>query len=158
MYFNQTEPLIRQSYVASGTVSEVFKNLVVIDNFVTGGHESEDSALAASCAMDQGKFWEYHDALYMFKTANPGENVGDLTEAVFQEIASKLGMNVSQFTTCFESKKYASLITSDIKEASSIFQQAATPSFTINGVAVQGAEPFSYFQTAISAALKKAGQ
>jgi protein-disulfide isomerase len=157
-YFNQTEPLIRQQYVASGQVSEVFKNLVVIDNFVQGGHESEDSAMAASCAMDQNKFWEYHDALYAFKGVNPGENSGDLTRDVFIQIATKLGMNVSQFTSCFDSKKYSSLIASDIKQASSIFPQAATPSFTVNGQVLQGAEPFSAFQTVINAALKKAGK
>ncbi|MCL4405521.1 DsbA family protein [Patescibacteria group bacterium] len=158
LYFNQTEPLIRQDYVASGKVSEVFKNLVVIDNFVPGGHESADAALAASCAMDQNKFWEYHDAIYTFKTANPGENAGDLTRDIFTQIATKLGMNVGQFTSCFDSKKYSSLIASDMKEATSLFSQVATPSFVINGQTVQGAEPFSTFQTIIDAVLKKAGQ
>jgi protein-disulfide isomerase len=157
-YFNQTEPLIRQNYVATGKVSEVFKNLVVIDNFVQGGHESADSAEAASCAIDQNKFWEYHDAIYTFKTVNPGENAGNLTRDVFIQIATKLGMNISQFTTCYDSKKYSSLIASDIKEASSKFSQAATPSFLLNGTVVQGAEPFSAFQTLINAALKKVGQ
>ncbi len=157
-YFNQTEPLIRQNYVADGKVSEVFKNLVVIDNFVPGGHESFDSALAASCAMDQNKFWEYHDAIYIFKTVNPGENAGNLTRDVFIQIATKLGMDVNQFASCLDSQKYSDLITNDIKDASASFKQLATPSFLINGQSIQGADPYNVFQQVIDAALKKAGQ
>lgn len=156
-FFEQTESLIRQNYVATGKVKIVFKNMIVIDNFAAGGHESRDSALAASCAMDQNKFWEYHDALFTVEGKDGRENSGNLTRDLFMQIAGKLGMNQSQFAACYDSQKYGSLVSSDQKDASANFKQFSTPSFLVNGNILQGAAPYTAFEQAINAALAKAG-
>ncbi len=157
-FFSEAEPLIRQNYVATGKVKMVYKNMIVIDSFVAGGHESHDAALAASCAMDQGKFWEYSDAIFTVEGKDGRENSGNLTRDLFMQIAGKLGMNQSQFGTCYDSQKYADLVSNDQKEASANFKQFSTPSFLINGSVFQGAAPYAAFEQVINAALTKAGK
>src|SRR3989344_3999170 len=40
-FFNQTEPQIRENYVKTGKVKFVYKDLIIIDGFVAGGHDSK---------------------------------------------------------------------------------------------------------------------
>ena len=54
------------------------------------------AALAAECANEQGKFWEFTDDMY--------ENQDNLGDDYYAEVAGTLGMNVSKFTECFERK------------------------------------------------------
>ncbi|PJC65469.1 MAG: hypothetical protein CO020_00490 [Candidatus Colwellbacteria bacterium CG_4_9_14_0_2_um_filter_50_12] len=157
-FFSETEPLIRQNYVATGKIKVVFKNLIVVDNFVSGGHESHDAALAASCAADQGKFWEYSDAIFTVESKDGRENSGNLTRDLFMRITGKFGMDQGQFAICYDSQKYNTLISSDNKEAAANFKELSTPSFIINGATMQGAAPYSAFKQVIDAALVKAGK
>lgn len=61
------EPTILNEYVKTGKANFVYKHLAFL------GQESVFAAVAAECAADQGKFWEYHD--YLFEHQN-GENQG----------------------------------------------------------------------------------
>jgi protein-disulfide isomerase len=88
-FFSEVEPLIRQNYIQTGKVNMIFRNFEFL------GPESEASAEASECAKDQGKFWEYHDALYSAKVADTagGENDGSLNRDLFLKIANNLGLN-----------------------------------------------------------------
>src|SRR5918992_1397169 len=57
-YVKSTEPLINQTYIQSGKVALVFKHLP------NRGFDSMGASLAAQCANDQGKFWQFHQLLY----------------------------------------------------------------------------------------------
>ena len=50
------------------------------------------AALAAECANDQGKFWEYHDLLF--------KNQKDLRQAVLLRLADEAGLNKESFSAC----------------------------------------------------------
>ncbi|MDP2660178.1 MAG: thioredoxin domain-containing protein, partial [Dehalococcoidia bacterium] len=55
----QTFPSVDQTYIQTGKVKWTFHNMARI------GDESKQAAQAAECAGDQGKFWPYHDKLYV---------------------------------------------------------------------------------------------
>ena len=162
-FFQQTEPLLFQHYVDTGKVQFVYRSM---GNFVSqniGGArtESQDSALAAYCAADQGKFWEMHDALY----ANVlGEDVGSFTDRRLTAIAETVGLDMAEFNDCYGSGKYADEVQQDFADG-----QAAgingTPGFlvtyTVNGetrtTLIEGAQPFSEFQVQLEAILNEIG-
>ena len=91
--------------------------------------DSLSAALAARCAQDQGKFWEYHDALF---------STGSLKEEIYTKIAVDLGLKEKTFTSCLKKQLGLSLIQEDTQEASAL-EVAGTPTLYINGERIAGA-------------------
>ena len=114
--------------------------------------ESGRAAEAAYCAGDQQKFWQMHDTNF----ANQGdEQAGPFfTDKRLTAFASQIGLDAGKFSDCFTSGKYASRVQQDAVDAQTAGVKA-TPSFTVNGTLVEGAQPFSYFQAQIDPLLKK---
>ncbi len=144
-FWQQTEPQIVEQYVKTGKVYYEYHS---VGAFL--GEESGAAAQAAYCAGDQGKFWQYHDALFSHWT---GENVGDFTKDKLLQYAASLGLDKAAFGDCLTSGKYAPILDQDVKDAKAAGIRA-TPSFLINGKLVEGALPFADFQQAIEAALQ----
>jgi protein-disulfide isomerase len=117
-----------EKYVQTGKVQFIFHTFSFIDDRSTP-KESKNAAAAAYCAMDQGKFWEYHDYLYANQT---GENVGDFTDRRLAEFAKKLSLNMSEFNSCYSSGKYTQRVL-DEKAAAANLGVNSTPSFAVNG-------------------------
>ena len=101
--------------------------------------QAQIAAEAGRCAMEQGKFWQYHDRLF--------ENQNKLDEH-----ATGLGLNPKQFETCLDSGKYSAQIEEDV-QAGNRLGVTGTPAFFINGVLVSGAQPASVFENRIAAEL-----
>jgi len=146
----QTESQIRENYVASGKAKMIYKDLAFL------GQESVDAALASNCAADQGKFWEYHDALFTIELIDGKENNGNLTKELFMAITNKLELDKSAFQDCYDSKKYAGEVETDTAEAQTELppERVSTPSFLINGELVSGAQPYANFAAVIDKFLK----
>jgi len=146
----QTESQIRENYVASGKAKMIYKDLAFL------GQESVDAALASNCAADQGKFWEYHDALFTIELIDGKENNGNLTKELFMAITNKLELDKSAFQDCYDSKKYAGEVETDTAEAQTDLppERVSTPSFLINGELVSGAQPYANFAAVIDKFLK----
>jgi protein-disulfide isomerase len=131
-YFSQVEPAILEQYVNTGKARFVFRHLAFL------GPESVAAAEATECAKDQGKFWEYHAALYGAEIedeqANPTdfENNGNLNRALFLKLANQIGLNAAIFAQCIDSRKYASAIQEDNAAASAIGVYS-TPTTFVNG-------------------------
>lgn len=140
-YWQQIEPAIISTYVATGEVYYTFSPFVIF----TQNSESEDAAEAAYCANDQGKFWEYHDTLF---TNYLGEYKGSYTIARLKAMAEGLGLDMTTFNSCLDSHKYASQIETDRQYAQS-FNVQGTPSFLVNGTLVHA----DTLQATIDAAL-----
>ncbi len=143
-YWQQTEKQIIQTYVVTGKVYYEYRS---VGAFI--GPESAAAAEAAYCAGDQGKFWEYHDALYSHWT---GENVGDFSTDNLHQYAVSVGLDTKTFDDCFSQGKYKGQVMQDASDAKSNGIRA-TPSFLINGQLFEGAQPFAAFQKVIDAAL-----
>ena len=163
-FHKETEPLLRQYYIDTGKVRFVYRSM---GNWVSGNiggsrTESQDSALAAYCAGEQNKFWEMHATLFGNVL---GEDAGSFTDRRIREIAKLIdGLDVDQFNSCYDSGKYEDRVQQDLKDG-----QAAgvngTPGFVLTYVVngetktkrIDGAQPFSAFQTDIEAALSEMG-
>ena len=154
-FFSQTEPQIRENYVKTGKAKFVYKDLVIIDGFVAGGQESTNSAMAANCAGEQGKFWEYHDLLFETEIKDGEENNGNLKRGLFLSLAQSLKLNDGQFIDCFDSKKYLAEVEGDTREAEASLPQLSTPSTFVNNRLVSGAVPYEQFASIIEEELNE---
>ena len=157
IFFENTEALLLEKYVATGTVYFVYKS---VGEFI--GPESKAAAEAAYCAGDQGKFWEMHDILFANQT---GENVGAYTDRRLEVFADEIGLDRAEYDDCVSSGKYAELADQDAADATAAGIQA-TPSFVItyevNGETqtrlIQGAQGIDVFTQEIEASLADMGK
>ncbi|TRZ64273.1 MAG: DsbA family protein [Spirochaetia bacterium] len=153
-FYQEAERQIRENYVKTGKINMVYKDLAFL------GQESTDASEAADCAKDQGKYWDYHDAIFEteikeLKKSGNSENTGNLNRETFKKIATDLKMNVDDFLSCYDSKKYASEVEKDTNEAKTVIAQISTPTIFIGDKIIQGAYPYATFSQAIDEALKK---
>jgi protein-disulfide isomerase len=104
--------------------------------------QAQPAALASECAAEQGEFWTYSDELFA--------NQARLGDALYEEIAQDLGLNMNQFTDCYESEKYATAIAEDQASAQAA-GASGTPATFVNGQLVSGAQPLETFRQIIQA-------
>jgi len=100
------------------------------------------AAEGGGCAQEQGKFWEYYDAVFGMS--------GELSVASLTGIADDIGMDVEQFERCIESGYY----TDDVKNDTADGARAGvvgTPTFFFNGHKVEGSIPFTIFNQIVDA-------
>lgn len=139
-YCIKVNPLLDQVLEKNpDTVKLAFKNMPL------GMHQFADpAARAALAAGEQGKFWEFHDALFALPALN--------NEAI-DAIAVKLGLKMDQFKSDMASPKIRQKVDQDMMDA----QQAGvtgTPSIFINGHPLRD-RTIEGFQQKIDAALGK---
>ena len=92
--------------------------------------QAEISAEASRCALEQGKFWEYHDQLF---------TASKLEKDALIEYARNLKLDDKQFGSCLTSEKYKADIDKDL-QAGRKAGVTGTPGFFINGIALSGAQ------------------
>lgn len=113
------------------------------------GPESTTAANAATCAGDQGKFWQYHDALF----AGQGpENSGTFSNARLLGIGTQVGVTDQRFSTCVDKGTYNSWIAKVTDDASRRGVNQ-TPTVFVDGQAAPDAITATGLQTAVNAAL-----
>jgi protein-disulfide isomerase len=107
-----------------------------------------DAAKAGRCANEQGKFWQFRDALFADQSK--------LAPADLKATAKTLGLNTGQFNACFDKAKYDSEIKSD-QAAGEKVGVDGTPAFFIDGRPVTGAQPIPKFEEIIDDELATGG-
>ncbi len=90
------------------------------------------ASMAARCAADQKKFWEYHDKLFL--------NQDKISSANIDAFALQLGLTLPKFKICMDTEKYRQAVQNDIVLGTSM-NVAGTPTFFINGIRLQGVVP-----------------
>lgn len=140
-WFHNTKPSIFQNYVDTGKVNLVFVDLAFL------GRDSPKAAQASYCAEDQGKYWEYHNQLYISQESKIDN--GWANSERLKSFAFSLGLDPELFDSCLDSGKYAKRVQSNIAEAKK-FGVSGTPTFFIIGPNGQqeklvGAQPYSVF-------------
>ena len=104
-----------------------------IENLHPGATKAHE---AARCANEQGKFWPYHDKLFVGPSSSSPEFLNGL--------AKDLGLDAGKFETCLSSGKYQAAIKEDIAEGNRV-GVGGTPAFFINGRLITGAQPLEAF-------------
>lgn len=112
------------------------------------GSDSVTAALAGECAMQQDKFWEFHDLVYA--------NQGDLSLDAFTGYAADLGMDVDAFAACVDADETTAMVQRDY-EAGLQLGVSGTPTFFINGRMLVGAQPYAVFAQYVEEELSEAG-
>ncbi len=101
-----------------------------------------EAAEAAECAGDQGKFWEYADALFDLQRELEGlEAVG----AFLAGLAKRVGLDEERFRKCLSSHQFEGRIRSQVAEANSK-RIEATPTIFVNGKRQVGLLPFEQLE------------
>ncbi len=110
-----------------------------------------DSAMAALCAGDQGKFWEYHRLVF---SRQSGENEGAFRRENLKSWAKELGLNEAPLAECLDSGKHLAAVRQDALDGGNA-GVTGTPTMFINGIIVKGMKPFASIQQIIENELKR---
>ena len=149
MWFEKTRPLIIENYVNTGKVNLVFVDMTFL------GNDSTPASEATYCADDQGKYWDYHSALFHYQ-----QEIDDgwANANRLQAIALNLNLDVEKFDECMASDKHLKRINSNNQLARNEFGANSTPTFMIvntsgDGQRIVGAHPYSTFEEIINSML-----
>lgn len=114
--------------------------------------QARTEALATECAAEQGKFWELADLIFARTNGNDSLNLNALPD-----YAQEIGLNVSQFTECLDSKKYAQAVQEDEVDAQNAGARGTPYSVLVgpNGekIPISGAQPYASVEAAIQSLL-----
>lgn len=105
------------------------------------------AAEAAECALDQDRFWEYHDLLF--------ERQDQLGRAELKSHARELGLDGDRFDSCLDSGEKQTVVQNDLMDGFR-FGVTGTPTFFINGQVVVGAQGPELVSAFIEVALEEA--
>jgi protein-disulfide isomerase len=113
---------------------------------------AQQAAVAAEAASQQGKFFEFHDALF----TNQEEWTSSATPQVFfVRYAEELGLDVEKFKTQQNSSVLRDAVRADLNEAREL-GLTGTPTFFLNGERMQF-ETFEEFIAQIATAIDPTG-
>ena len=144
-------PFCREVQPVLGRLLAEFPDTVrlVFKDFPLRSHElAVPAALAARCAEAQGRFWEYHDMLFLTQPAFARDEL--------VAYARRLGLDTTRFAECLDSAAPREAVVADQREGREAGVRA-TPTFFVNGRKIEGALPIEEFRDAIRSALREAG-
>jgi protein-disulfide isomerase len=119
--------------------------------FAVMGPDSVRASEAALCAADQGRFWEYRDAL--FKSYRQSGRTAYLEDGLVRT-ASATGLDVTALRTCLTGQQRRPEVDQILSQGKADGVQAV-PTVLINGQKLEGALPFESFATVIERSLAK---
>lgn len=144
-FFDQTEPEIKKQYIDTGKAKFSFIGISIT------GPDSLPLAASSWCANEQEKYYQYHNYIY----ANQGdENSGWGTYEKIKILAKNIpDLDMAQFNTCLDSKKYEPRV-AELTQLSSNIGVTGTPTAFIgnseNGYTkITGAQPYEVFKNVI---------
>ena len=126
-FSDSIEPLVIQNYVETGKIRYVYRHYPFLDDR-SSVKESDQAANASMCALEQGRFWDYHAILF----ANFGEGTGAYTDKRLEAYAESLELDMTEFNACFKEKRYNDEIQQDIADATTL-GVSGTPTVFVNG-------------------------
>jgi len=146
-YASQTFPRLKREYVDTGRLRYTSRDLPLpFHSFAL------PAAVASRCAGEQGRFWEYREALFASQSLLGTEPYG--------RIAGQLGLDVEQLEACRANGEQESNVRADLAMAAR-YGIRSTPTFVIGrvvdgefqGEVVSGAQPYEFFKAKLDALL-----
>jgi len=148
-WFEQTRPLIVENYINTGKANLVFIDMPFL------GHDSTPASEATYCADDQGRYWDYHSALFEYQ-----QEIDDgwASATRLQAIAFNLGLDIEQFDKCMTTDDHKARVHFNMQMSKTEFGANSTPTFVIVNNAgdtkkIIGAHPYSTFEDVIESLL-----
>ena len=149
-YNQDAFPQIVENYVQTGEVQYFFKNLP-LQNIHPW---AESSAIASECALNQDAetFWTFKAGFFGNQEAlGNAHQSGTFDESMYRW-AEQTGLDTDQFRTCYDNEEELDEVNQDKNEAGDN-GASATPSIFINDELVEGAQPYSRFESVIESKL-----
>lgn len=154
-HVQQTQPKLYADYVTTGKARHVFVHYPIAQ-LHPDAHRAHE---AASCAADQGKFWEYHAKLF----ETPARTADELAS-----VARTVGLDAGAFRSCLDSGRHAAAVKASVQRVQEL-NINGTPMFLIgtpaeNGEAVtirktiEGAQPYDAFKAALDEVIEEGGR
>jgi len=148
-YATETFPRIRAEYIDTGKLRYASRDLPLPFHAF-----AETAAIAARCAGEQGRFWEYREALFARQSS--------LGSQPYAALARELGLDVERLEACRSDGRQAAAVQADLALAGHNGIRS-TPTFVIGrvvngefvGERFSGAQPFEAFKGKIEAALQQ---
>jgi protein-disulfide isomerase len=148
----ETFPRLRRDYIDTGKVRYASRDLPLPRH-----PYALPAAVASRCAGEQGRFWEYREALFAAQRA--------LSSEPYARIASELGLDVERLEACRRDGWQEANVRADIEVARATGIRS-TPGFVIGrvvdgqfeGEKMTGAQPYEVFAAKIDALLEAAGR
>jgi protein-disulfide isomerase len=126
----ETLPALDSAYIQNGQVRMIYINYPL----PTHG-QAWSSAKAALCAGAQDAFWPMHDVLFEEQRSWSGQ---DRPYPLYQDYASRIGIDTGAFATCMENDQVAQILVGDLMQVTRA-GITGTPTFVINNeVALSG--------------------
>jgi len=142
-------PACRRSHAVVRELQQLYNDRIrwVFKDYPMPGHKwARGAAMAAHCAAEQGKFWEYQDLLFTIQD--------ELAPERLLQLAKNLGLQEDPFSKCLEVGKYQAHVEKHIEEGKK-FGLDTTPTFIINNRLVSGAPPPDRFKKIIDEELQR---
>lgn len=109
------------------------------------------AARAAHCAGLAGRFWSYHDYLFVRQPERSGASVAD---DLWVSYAENLGLDGERFAACFADEATYAAINSDLRQALAS-GATGTPTVVIDGESLSGITSYETLRQEISAAIER---
>jgi len=103
-----TKKQIEETYIKTGQVYLVFHSVGGLLN----APSTFQAAEAAYCAGDQDALWNFHDLIFANQVRLFTSRTGDISKTM-ETFAEILELDVDQFNSCLEDRKYKNLVASD---------------------------------------------
>lgn len=146
-FSRETEQQLVDEYVNDGRLRIEWRDYPIF------GQESMLAAQAGRAAAEQGKFWEFNQAVY---ADAPERSHPDLPEDKLVGYAEKAGVpDIARFTADLHSPRIEQAVQADMAEGTSL-GVPSTPAFVVNGYPIMGAQPIEVFRAQIDQALAAA--
>src|SRR3989338_6699560 len=139
---------IIEEYVKKGLARVAHKDFPLL------GEESFNAAYGARCAGEQGKVFEYQDALFSQQSKYASENSGMFSVEQLIRLADDINLNKNIFSDCLYKNKYKEAVAKDLEEGKAA-GVTGTPTIFINGRKLEGLVSFENYKKIIEEELIK---
>lgn len=147
-FWKETYPRLKKEYIDTGKVRLVFRD------FPQEVHpEAMVTAIAAECAADQGKYYEFHDKVFREQDRR-GRDVVRYRADDLRRWAAEIQLDADAFNQCVDSQRHKEEVANDYADGAAVGING-TPIFFVNGRVLAGAHPFASFQKVIEEELLK---
>lgn len=128
---------------------------IIFNDYPLSMHaNARQAAEAAQCAYAQGKFWDYHDRLFVDQEKWSSQSKADFTTTL-KSYAGDLSLDQEKFNRCLDNGEQGSAVSRDLNEGNQR-KLKSTPTFFVNGVEQVGGKTFEEWKTIIDEAITKA--
>jgi protein-disulfide isomerase len=146
VWHDRTFPALMTEFVETGRIRLAYLNLPLQQH-----QHAQVTAEMALCAGAQGRFWEFHDAV--FDTQDEWSALPTGT-SFFDTVAATAGVDQKRLQACMDARAMRALVRADYQRAIDA-RTTSTPTFFIgNDIRIQGAHPIEVFRDSIAKALR----